>query len=169
VASESEPSHHELILGVNPYLGFGGRTTGGNLFTDLSDTFVFSIAADYNYAFLPMLQLGITTSYSHAATGSSAKVDFWQVMAGPTFNLPLSSEWVYNSLFLSLKGGLLISSASVSSLSGSSTDVLLSGEFGYRFKLMEHVTWSPALGSLKVLNGSKFIFIARPLAFSFVF
>lgn len=167
--AESEVSHHEVILGVNPYFGFGGATSGGNMVTDLSGTFVFSVAADYNYAVLPWLQLGINSSFSHAATDTSAKVDFWEALAGPTFNLPLSEEWVYNSLFLSLKGGLLVASGSLSSLSASSTDVLLNGEFGYRFKLMEHVTWSPALGSIKVLNGSKFIFLARPFAFSIVF
>lgn len=169
VDSASEVSHHEVILGVNPYFGFGGATSGGNMVTDLSGTFVFSVAADYNYAVLPWLQLGINTSFSHAATDTSAKVDFWEALAGPTFNLPLSDEWVYNSLFLSLKGGLLVASGSLSSLSASSTDAILNGEFGYRLKLMEHVTWSPALGSIKVLNGSKFIFLARPFAFSIVF
>lgn len=162
--SSGRAPRHELGFGVAPLLGFAGSTTGGDLYTDLSGTLAISVSASYKYAILRHLQFGTSSTLGYIKTsvlGSTASATTVQVLAGPTLNIPFSSDWLYNSMYISTYGGFVDAA--------SQTYGALEGTVGYRLGLAEHFCWSPSLGAYKVLNGSKFLFFVRPISFSILF
>jgi len=156
-------NRHEVVLGTAP-VNFGSKTTGAELYTDFSHVIV-GISGNYNYALNNCFQLGTDVTFGLAdSSGSSTTIVSLQ--AGPTLNIPFSSDWLYNSVFITAMGGVQIVDTSAAS---ASTDAIISGEVGYRFRIVDHVTWHPAIGTRKILNGSKFEFAIRPVSFSIIF
>lgn len=160
---------HEIGLGVNPLLGFAGSTTGGDLYTDLSGTLAVSVSVTYKYALFKFLQVGIDPSlgyYKQTTAGIASSITAFQLVGGPTFNIPFGDDWLFNSLFVSTYGGFVL----LDTAGGSSrTKGALEGTIGYRIGLTDHFVWRPNIGTFKILDGSKFLFFARPINFSILF
>ena len=164
-SSTGKMFHHELGFGINPLLGFAGNTSGGDLYTDFSGSLAISVSASYKYAVLRHLQVGTVSSLSYLKASSSSTT-LLQVLAGPTLNIPFSSDWLVNSLYISTYGGFVVADTNASS---SHTYGALEGTIGYRLGLLDHFSWSPSIGAYKILDGSKFLFFVRPIAFSILF
>lgn len=147
--------HHEIITGTAPLVGFAGQTTGSSVTFNAGTT--VSVSAGYQYAFTPAFQFGVNGSVFHL---SAADLTVIQFLVGPTLNIPLGRRAIYDSLYLTFRGGLV---------DGNATEAAIEGELGVRIYLVEHVTYRPGFGILKILDGSDALFILRPVQFAFHF
>jgi hypothetical protein len=146
---------HELVTGTAPLVGFAGQTTGSSVTFNAGTT--ISVSAGYQYAIVPGFQIGLNGSVFHLST---ADLTVLQFLVGPTLNIPLGSRAIYDTLYLTFRGGIV---------DGTATEGAIEGEVGVRIRLVEHVTYRPGFGVLKILDGSDALFIVRPVQFGFHF
>ena len=162
--ASSNVSKHEIILGSAPLFGLAGQTTGAS--ATFNDGTSLGASVGYNYSLIPMLQIGTNSNVLHISS-SGISITTLQLAVGPTINFSMGerSEELYNTMFVTIQGGLHY----VKGASSSTTDGLITGEVGYRIRMMDHVIYRPSLGTHKVLDGSKALIIVRPVQFSVVF
>lgn len=151
-------SRHEIVLGTSGLLGFAGQTTG-SLGTFNSGTSIGGSIA-YNFAIFSFFQMGINSSIYYLESGT-ANTTVIQLMGGPTFNIPVTSAAIYNAFYVMVHAGLLKAL--------NNTEFGMEGELGFRLRLVDHVALRPGFGAFKVMDGSNFIFTARPLQFAVLF
>ena len=143
-------ARHELVFGPSPaLLGDTGGQATFNQGTTLSG------ALAYHFTMTPQIQFGMNFAIAHVSGGFGTGSTAFQILAGPTLNFP----GLYDSFFVSGMFG---------AVDGGTTDLALTGELGYRLRMVEHVTWRPSAGLYKVLDGSSVLIVIRPFAFSVI-
>lgn len=117
-------------------------------------------AVGYDYAFKHGFQFGGNLSFSIFSGGS-----LWVVGLGPTYNF---NEEIENSFFIGMKGGLV--NYHIDRAMGYE-DSFVSAEFGKRFKVFEHISYTPDIAIMKILdeNSADPTFTINILKFSILF
>ena len=155
VAQNSDlSSKHEVIVG----------STAADFLIGSATKISFNVG--YNYTVMPnFLQMGLLSSLQYAS-GSSSSVTvsgtLYEIVAGPTLNIPIGQPDIREALFISALAGIATGSISAgASGAGGSASITPTGTInfeliavvGKRFQLLDNVVFRPNIG-LELVSGN---------------
>jgi hypothetical protein len=145
---------NELTGGTASALTFGSNQTTA-----------FAINAGYSRTLMANMIQG--TFYGTLATAGGTTA--FQLMVGPTFDLPIDNTGLHNAVFLRAVGGLFWTNSAA--LSTSSTSAFAYNvAIGKRFELFSVVHWNPEFSvSGQTISGSNPTWSFTPISLSFLF